>query len=246
MPPRSFDPLDEEFFREGDRIGTEPPEDFSDLDVGGSTAALRLPLRAPAERTARRTPQWRRWLHDHAAAIGVAGIIVLLAAGLVAAMTRSTGATVATPAPASFAMPGPSATVVPDSAHAATDPVPALGLDSATVAKKIGTVAEKSGAPARAERPRLTPAQRRQRAQDLYSKGRTASIHGRFAQSASYFQRALKTDSSLVTAHRALGLVYREMGNRKRAAASFRAYLRAAPRARDAATIRRYLQQLSR
>ena len=48
----------------------------------------------------------------------------------------------------------------------------------------------------------------------------------------------------MAASHRALGVAYRKLGDRRHAVQALQAYLKAAPKAKDAAAVRRTIAQL--
>lgn len=245
MHTGAFDAVEEEFFREGDRLSTtkrEQTEDFSDLD-----APRRRPRPQPApnrRRLARGTPRPEprprvsapaRARRYHLPAAVAAGV---LAIGLLARIASPTeDSTLAASRSATAAVPPTVAVAAPEAVTVtAPAPVPVAAIATPPEPAPV-PIAEPAPAPER-----LTPAQRRKRAEAAYAKGRTAYMQGDFRGSIRHFQRAVSADASFAKGHRAIGLAYRELGDRPRSDRALRAYLKTAPRAPDAKVIRRMLE----
>jgi tetratricopeptide (TPR) repeat protein len=79
---------------------------------------------------------------------------------------------------------------------------------------------------------------------ELYKKGSDLFLAGNFAAAEASFKQALARNRGFAPAHRGLGFVYQRTGETAKALASYRTYLRLAPRAADAAAIKKRIEQL--
>jgi hypothetical protein len=257
MATDAFDAFEEEFFREGERLGDERTEDFSDLDAPAATLkapALRLPARPPrppgalahgtpppelvappaaAPEVAPRAHRLRR-----PPAIALALTAAVFTVGAIASVAtssdqRALAGSVAAPAPAQAVVAPPPAPPAPPAPPPAVD-APAIAAPAAAPAPE--PAADDDAPPSRK---RLTPSQRRDRAEAAYAKGRTAFMSGDYRQAVRHFRRAVDVDPKLAKGHRAMGLAYQKLGDRPRAIRAFRAYLRADPKAKDAKAIQK-------
>ena len=251
MHTGAFDAVEEEFFRAGDRLSNVKAETqrTSRISTGlpraaarsrrptGAAwrAARRAPSRAP--RAAARRPRSRR--HHLPAAIAASVLVVGLLARIASptedralAATQLATATV----PPTVAVVAPDPVPVPPPVPVITEPPTTEAEPAQEPAPAPAPVAEPAPSP-----PRLTAAQKRKRAAAAYAKGRAIYMEGDFRGSIRHFRRALDANPSHAKSHRAMGLAYSRIGDRARAERAFRAYLRAAPRAKDADAIRRML-----
>jgi hypothetical protein len=79
---------------------------------------------------------------------------------------------------------------------------------------------------------------------DLYREGARLYLAGNIAAARGKFQAALSASPRFAPAHRGLGLVYERSGQKAKAVRSLQTYLRLAPSARDAASIRARIDRL--
>ena len=79
-------------------------------------------------------------------------------------------------------------------------------------------------------------------AAEAYKRGNQRLLAGDAAGARQAFEEAIARDSSLAVAHRGLGLVHAQLGNRAASVRSLRTYLRLAPTAPDRALIRSRIQ----
>jgi tetratricopeptide (TPR) repeat protein len=89
-----------------------------------------------------------------------------------------------------------------------------------------------------------TPEQRRADAEAHYQDGVRDYVGGDLAAAQRAFRRAIASDSRYAPAHRGIGLVYERTRDTARALRAYRRYLRLAPTAADAASIRARIERL--
>jgi hypothetical protein len=88
------------------------------------------------------------------------------------------------------------------------------------------------------------PRNQRQRASAAYEQGVRLFMDGSLDAAETSFRRTLKLDPTHAAAYKGLGLVYRRSGQRRRALVELRTYLKRAPKAKDAAQIRKLIAAL--
>lgn len=229
---------------------TEPVEESPahGTDASGafelSTPRSRAPEPAPSVPTKRRAPL-------------VVGAIVLLLALVGGGMVLWTGGK---PAPSAQAAPPPEPPAPSEPAtevEAPAPPVPDVAAEEIAAAEVAAPEPERVQATARAER---APARRRQRssepttdepadgarARELVRDAQRALIGGELARARSLFREATAVDPAHAPAWRGLGLAEERMNHAPEAARAYRRYLRLAPRAHDAASVRERLDRLGR
>ena len=81
-------------------------------------------------------------------------------------------------------------------------------------------------------------------ARSLYKDGLKRFVAGDVDGALALFQDAAGRDSRYAPVHRGLGMAYEKRGDRRRAARAFETYLKLAPDADDAASIRARLEKL--
>lgn len=81
-------------------------------------------------------------------------------------------------------------------------------------------------------------------ARERYRAGMRAYSRGNLSSAERSFRAALKAHPGMASAYRGLGFVYSRRGARRAAVRAFKRYLRMAPRARDAETIRKRIEGL--
>ncbi len=121
---------------------------------------------------------------------------------------------------------------------------PAVAIDAGVVAPPAidaGTAVAIAPPPPRPTPPRKPAGPT---AATLYKEGQASFMIGNNTTALQYFQSAVAKDPSYALAHRSMGLIYDRMGDRARAAKSYRAYLKLQPRAKDAALIKSRLEKL--
>ena len=79
----------------------------------------------------------------------------------------------------------------------------------------------------------------------LYREGADLFIKGKAAEASRRFKDAIDVDSRHAPSYRGLGLAYQSMGKKDKAAAAFKKYLKLAPSAPDAASIRTRLESMA-
>jgi serine/threonine-protein kinase len=75
-------------------------------------------------------------------------------------------------------------------------------------------------------------------AEDVFKQGVQAYVHGDTRTALASYKRAIQADAGFAPAYRGLGLVYEKLGDRPAARAAFKTYLKLAPAASDADSIR--------
>jgi Tfp pilus assembly protein PilF len=96
----------------------------------------------------------------------------------------------------------------------------------------------------RAAKPKPPSAADLKAAKDIYKRGNSSLFAGDAPGAAAAFREALRLDPSHTPSMRGLGLAYTQVGNRTLAIDAFQRYLKAAPKAPDAAMIKKRLEDL--
>lgn len=149
---------------------------------------------------------------------------------------RATGTAPAAGAPTVTLVVESSAAEKSDPAEPEPEPEPDPEPAPARHAKPARGAAQPSPAAARVSA--------RQRGSAAYEQGVRQFMDGSLPAAERSFRKALKLDPGHAAAYKGLGLVYRRSGQKRRAINELRAYLRAAPNARDAAQIRKLIHGL--
>jgi outer membrane biosynthesis protein TonB len=97
--------------------------------------------------------------------------------------------------------------------------------------------------PAEETRPK-EPQIDRAAARESYLEGMRAYTRGQLASAERSFRAALELNPGMASAHRGLGFVHARRGSKRAAVRAFKRYLRMAPKARDAVTIRKRIEGL--
>ncbi len=117
--------------------------------------------------------------------------------------------------------------------------------DTAADTTAADTAADTKRVPrVRPRRPRVDPATRRAEARTLYREGARLFVQAQGNAAKAKFHKALRVLPGYAPAYRGLGLVYQQQKRRGSAVRMLRKYLRLAPNARDAASIRKRIKQL--
>jgi tetratricopeptide (TPR) repeat protein len=221
----AFDALAEQFFREGEEMEASVPDTATD-----PTGSAIVPLR-PA-----------RWkiavVAGSACALTIIGLLIPgdreRAADGATREAESIAALAAAPVADT-----PASTPVAAAEPARIEP-PQPVAAPAPVATPVATPVANTE-PSKPKHVKPDPA----RAKRKYREGVAAFKRGDIPGARRGFRAAVAADRSFAPAHRGLGLVYRRLGKPKKAARSFRTYVRLAPRANDADKIRFLIKRLS-
>jgi regulator of sirC expression with transglutaminase-like and TPR domain len=82
------------------------------------------------------------------------------------------------------------------------------------------------------------------RARELYNRGVRSFVEGKTTDARRAFRDAIRLDPGYAPAHRGLGLAYERSGEKRAAVKELEKYLRLAPGARDAASVRKRIERL--
>jgi serine/threonine-protein kinase len=220
----------------------------------------------------RSVTQIKRLLYASCAvAAGLLVVVVALAIRGQAPRQEETAAAVATPAlePAAAAEPEPAVAPEPEPEPAAApepepEPEPVAAPEPAAAAPEpepealapvededpIETRRERRAKKERAAAKKERAAAKRQvdveRGRELYREAIRLTASGNRAGAKQKLRESLAANPGNAAAHRALGVIYEGDGAGRRALREYRRYLRLAPRARDAASIKERIARLSR
>jgi serine/threonine-protein kinase len=232
--------------------GQEPVVEVADVEPEVTEIPIEVePAEAPAAVVAAptvKTPISRR---RGAMAVAVAAI-VLVVVGIAAAMQGGgSGARAAIDAGAgdrvATAEIAPDAAVAPPDAAPAVEPAvePAVAIEPPpeTVEIKPKARREKTRDKTPPVEPERTPPSGGT-AKSLYKDGLQRFVSGDAAGAIDLFEASLAKNKGYAPAYRGLGMAYEKRGEKKRALRAFETYLRLAPDASDAATIRARMEKL--
>jgi hypothetical protein len=180
---------------------------------------------------------------------GAAGLIgaLSIAAGLRSWLRRKeVGQQPSTPAPATTPDPPSTAETPPPTAPSTAGAVPGPDRQRQAAERPARPrIRQRKRTVAAAPAPRASkPAQGSSpaAAAEACKRGNQRLLAGDAAGARQAFEEAIARDSSLAVAHRGLGLVHAQLGNRAASVRSLRTYLRLAPTAPDRALIRSRIQ----